>query len=176
MSAWSQSSARCTILRWLKFNAVGGMGVAVQLGTLAVLKSALHSGYLVATAIAVEAAVVHNFVWHERFTWSDRVRPHWKDSATRLLKFNFSTGMVSILGNLAMMKTLVGLGQLDYLVANGVTIACCSVLNFLISDRVVFEQPVSAVAGDLESASKRPRLSDAASRRQSPWSCSAIWR
>lgn len=51
-----------TWIHWLKFNAVGGMGIGVQLITLTGLKSGLHIDYLLATALAVEAAVVHNFI------------------------------------------------------------------------------------------------------------------
>ena len=51
-------------LRWCKFNFVGGIGIVVQFGVLFLLKGVLHFNYLVATATAVEAAVLHNFVWH----------------------------------------------------------------------------------------------------------------
>ena len=50
--------------RWLKFNAVGAIGIVVQLAALAVLKGLLRLPYLTATALAVETAVLHNFVWH----------------------------------------------------------------------------------------------------------------
>ncbi len=66
------TARRSTATRWLKFNLVGGMGIAVQLLMLVVLKTGLHLNYLIATALAVETAVVHNFLWHERFTWADR--------------------------------------------------------------------------------------------------------
>ena len=69
--------APSTLVRWCKFNIVGGMGILVQFAALFLLKSVLHFNYLGATAIAVEAAVVHNFVWHEQFTWVDRVQPCW---------------------------------------------------------------------------------------------------
>jgi putative flippase GtrA len=55
--------------RWLRFNFVGLVGVGVQLGMLALLVSGLHLGKLTATALAVETAVLHNFVWHELYTW-----------------------------------------------------------------------------------------------------------
>jgi len=42
------------VIRWLKFNAVGAMGIAVQLAALALFKSGLHMDYLLATAAAVE--------------------------------------------------------------------------------------------------------------------------
>ena len=63
---------RRTVLRWIKFNAVGGIGIGVQLGALAALRSWLKLDYLLATGLAVEIAVVHNFLWHERYTWADR--------------------------------------------------------------------------------------------------------
>lgn len=125
--------------RWLKFNAVGALGIAVQLAVLLALKSGFHLSYLLATALAVEAAVVHNFVWHERYTWADRVLPSWRKSLPRLLRFNLSTGGISIAGNLALMKLLVGMGHMNYLIANGIAIALCSLANFLVSERWVFE-------------------------------------
>ena len=51
----------CT--RWLKFNGVGALGIVAQLGVLALLTGVFHVQYLIATAIAVESAVLHNFVW-----------------------------------------------------------------------------------------------------------------
>jgi len=63
---------RSSALRWLKFNLVGGMGMVVQLFVLVLRKAGLHVDYLIATALAVETAVVHNFLWHERVTWADR--------------------------------------------------------------------------------------------------------
>jgi putative flippase GtrA len=126
-------------LRWLKFNAVGALGIAVQLAVLFGLKSGFHLGYLLATALAVEAAVIHNFLWHERYTWADRVQPSWRKSLPRLLRFNLTNGGVSILGNLVLMNGMVGLLHVNYLVANGVAIALCSLVNFMVSEQWVFE-------------------------------------
>ncbi len=123
--------------RWLKFNLVGAIGIGVQLGMLAALRT-LDVNYLVATALAVEAAVVHNFIWHERFTWADRASVTLRQSLWRLLRFNLTTGAVSIGGNLMLMRLLVGQAHLHYLLANIITIASCGLLNFLVSDRVVF--------------------------------------
>ncbi len=127
-------------VRWLKFNLVGGIGIVVQLLILAGLKTGLGLNYLVATALAVECAVIHNFLWHERFTWLDRINGECGEgkSWTRFLKFNLTTGLLSIAGNLIFMKLLAGVGHLNYLLANGITIAACSILNFLLSDGFVF--------------------------------------
>ena len=127
------------LVRWCKFNVVGGIGIGVQFAALFFLRSILGFNYLLATAVAVEAAVIHNFVWHEQFTWSDRVESSWRRSLPRLLRFNLTTGAVSILGNLALMKILVGEGRMNYLLANGIAIAVCSIANFLFSEEWVFE-------------------------------------
>ena len=127
-------SWRPTATRWLKFNLVGGMGIAVQLFVLAALRSKLHFNYLIATALAVETAVIHNFWWHERFTWADRSGAGF----ARFLKFNLTTGLFSIAGNLGLMKLFVDFAHMNYLVANGITITVCSLLNFLVSDGFVF--------------------------------------
>jgi putative flippase GtrA len=115
-------SSTSIFLRWCKFNLVGGIGIGVQFAALFLLKSVLNFNYLAATAIAVEATVVHNFVWHEQFTWSDRVQASWRRSLPRLVRFNLTTGAVSIVGNLALMKVMVGQGHMNYLVANAIAI------------------------------------------------------
>jgi putative flippase GtrA len=150
----SQNPAPSTFMRWWKFNFVGAIGIGVQFAALFLLKSVLGFDYLFATAFAVEAAVVHNFVWHEQFTWVDRIKldrikldrielqglqPSWRQSLPRFLRFNLTTGAVSILGNLALMKVMVGEGQMNYLVANAIAIALCSIANFVVSDTWVFE-------------------------------------
>jgi putative flippase GtrA len=133
----SKSNKWQSVARWMKFNLVGGIGIAVQLLMLWLL-TACGVGYLLATALAVESAVLHNFVWHEQFTWVDRGNGHLVQSLARLLRFNLSTGTVSILGNLFLMRLLVGQAHLRPIFANMIAIAACSVLNFIVSDRWVF--------------------------------------
>jgi putative flippase GtrA len=138
------------LVRWCKFNFVGGMGIAVQFAALFLMKSVLHFDYMFATALAVEAAVVHNFVWHEQFTWVDRTtvsrtsldgaEPRWRRSLPRFARFNLTTGAVSILGNLALMRVMVGQGHMNYLVANAIAIVLCSLANFLVSETWVFAE------------------------------------
>ena len=58
--------------RVIAFVAVGCMGFVVQITVLAVLTFGTHWSTATATALAVEAAVLTNFFWHERWTWRDR--------------------------------------------------------------------------------------------------------
>ena len=126
--------------RWLKFNSVGALGIAVQLGALCVLKSRIGLHYLEATAVAVELAVLHNFVWHERFTWKDRAGGSWKAVAGRLLRFQAGNGLVSLFGNLGLMRLFVGTLGMKYMLANAITIVVCSLFNFAAGEWFVFRK------------------------------------
>ncbi len=143
--AYRKQAASSLLARWCKFNFVGGIGIAVQFAALFLLKAVLHLNYLAATAIAVEAAVLHNFVWHERFTWAERTKssnreqPAKSRQPARLLRFHLSNGVVSVAGNVALMKVLVGQGHMNYLVANAIAITVCSLANFLLSENWVFD-------------------------------------
>jgi putative flippase GtrA len=120
--------------RWLKFNAVGIAGAVVQLGVLALLtKADVH--YLIATAIAVEVAVLHNYFWHLRWTWLDRP-PASRFAA--LLRFNLANGAVSLVSNLVLMRVFTGWLGLPVVAANLLAIVITSVVNFFIGDRWVF--------------------------------------
>lgn len=129
--------------RWMKFNFVGAIGIAVQLAALWLLTS-VGLSYLLATAIAVETAVLHNFIWHEHFTWVDRRNRSHCGSTTRLWRFNLSNGLISIVGNLLFVRALVGEAHFRPMLANLISIAVCSLVNFLVSDRWVFRSAVRA--------------------------------
>lgn len=130
--------------RWMKFNLVGAIGMVFQFAILALLTIALRVHYLLATAIAVECTVLHNFAWHERFTWADRKLRPCRAVAVRLAHFNLTTGAVSIGGNLLMMRILVGAAHAPLLLGNCFSVAACSLANYLVNDRWVFHTPSRA--------------------------------
>ncbi len=124
---------------WIKFNLVGLLGFALQTGALFVLtRSAPRVSYLVATAIAVELAVLNNFVWHQRWTWRDRPSLTKRETLRRLAKFSVTAGLVSLVGNLILMSVLVGHFGLPIVGANLVTVAVCSLVSFILADRIAF--------------------------------------
>lgn len=130
------------VRRLLKFHLVGAAGIGVQLCFLFLFKTVLHLNYLSSTALAVECAVLHNFLWHEHFTWSDR-RESNAGLLRRLVRFNLSTGLISIVGNLVLMRLFVGSLHLQYMVANILSIGACSLANFWASDQMVFQAGLS---------------------------------
>ena len=121
--------------RWCVFNAVATLGFAVQLAILAgLVRLGFH--YLPSTVVAVEAAVIHNFLWHRRWTWSDRTQPYaWQ---SRFWRFQLLNGAVSVLGNLVVMTILVDGGHVPLVAANALAVSICGLVNFMLSDRLVF--------------------------------------
>lgn len=125
-------------IRWGKFNLVGAMGVVVQLAALASINRWAPGHYLVASAAAVELALLHNFVWHLHYTWRDRR----DDSAVlgQLMRFHLSNGLVSMLGNLALMRVLVHEAHIPLLASNFIAILCCSIVNFCLGNNWAFAE------------------------------------
>jgi putative flippase GtrA len=141
--------------RWLKFNVVGIAGVFVQLLTLAVLVTCLGVAIMPATLVAVEAAILHNFCWHERWTWSNRRRRG--RAILRFVQFNVANGAVSIAGNLLLMRLLVTSLNMNYIAANIAAISACSIFNFLVSEFVVFAEKVGFDADSVEKSCRIPK-------------------
>lgn len=125
-----------SFIRWGKFNLVGAMGMVVQLAALALFNRLAPGHYLFATAAAIEVTLLHNFIWHLHYTWRDR-----RDSSSlpaQLLRFHLANGLISMLGNLALMRILVQQAHLPVLVANCIAILCCSIANFYLGNSWAF--------------------------------------
>src|SRR3954462_4437758 len=131
-------SVRGTATRWMIFNAVGLAGLVVQLAFVALLVRVFEFHYLVATAIGVESALLHNFIWHQRWTWRDRPARSRRAVATRLVHFHLLNGVVSLTGNVVITMILTGLVGIDPLIANLIAIVACSFINFVASNAIVF--------------------------------------
>ncbi len=128
-------------------------------------RARLH--YLIATALAVEAAVLHNFAWHERWTWRDRARHERGGWWKRLLRFQLSTGAFSIGGNAACMWLFEGIWGVPYLISNLASIGACSILNFLANEWWVFSNREKSAMGG--SSGLRGLLGQARAVRLRSW-------
>jgi putative flippase GtrA len=122
-------------VRWAKFSVVGTMGTVIQLGALALFSRWMAGHYLCATAAAIELTLVHNFIWHSHYTWRDRARTQ---RIRRFLRFHLSAGLISMTGNLLLMRLLVGEAHVPILMANIVAVLSCSIPNFVLGNTWVF--------------------------------------
>lgn len=122
--------------RLAKFSLVGAIGIGVQVLVLNVLTT-IGMNYLLATIVAVESALLHNFIWHQHFTWRDRSSAS-AHTMRRLLHFHLGNGLISLVGNMLMMTLFKGRLHLPILAANLLSISICALVNFAVSDRWVF--------------------------------------
>ena len=132
--------------RWLRFNGIGALGAGLQLAVLGVLTRLTPLHYLWATVVAVEATVLHNFCWPERWTWSDRRAASRRHIYMRLGHFQLTNGLISIAGNVLLMRAFTGSLEMDPLAANIVSILICSLANFGASEWLVFRRATATAA------------------------------
>ena len=78
--------------------------------------------YVAATAIAVELTIVHNFLWHERWTWRDRRETRAAARLGRLARFNLTTALTSLTGTVVGTAALVEIAHAPVVVANAVAV------------------------------------------------------
>lgn len=136
-----------TLARWTAFNIVGAAGIAVQLAVLAILVHVCRLPALAATALAVEAAVLHNFAWHQRWTWKDRPAGSLRELTARLARFHVLNGAVSMAGNLLLVALLTRALRLDPVAASAVAIVVCALVNFVASESLVFRSTAVLIVG-----------------------------
>jgi putative flippase GtrA len=125
-----------TLIRWGKFSLVGAMGMVVQLIALTLSCPWMPHHYLYASTAALEITLIHNFVWHLKFTWRDRQTS--PAPVRQFLRFHLSNGLISLLGNLALMHLFVQEAHLPILLSNLGSILSCSVANFFLGNNWAF--------------------------------------
>jgi putative flippase GtrA len=124
--------------RMVRWAAVGALGFCLQVGVLTLLATRGGVPYPLATALAVGVAILHNFFWHERWTWGDRRRGPWRERVECLGRFGGVSIAASVAGHVALMVVCVELLHLSLVAASLVSVAALSVVTFRVTDRVVF--------------------------------------
>jgi putative flippase GtrA len=109
-----------------RFSLVGVTGVTINSLALYVLHGRLGVPLVLASAMAVELAIVNNYMLNEIWTFSSR-RP----SLQRFAKFNL-TALVALLVNVAVVWAMASMGVL-YLVGNLFGIGAAMAINLTVS-------------------------------------------
>jgi putative flippase GtrA len=134
--------------RWMRFSAGGTYGFLLQLFALMVIANWLPLAW--ATAVAVEIAVVHNFIWHELYTWNDRHVSGGRALAGRFVRFQVSNGLISLAGNVLLTTLLHDRFKIPAVIANTIAIGACAVFNFAASEWLVFARTPKSYPEDRE--------------------------
>lgn len=115
------------VRRVIKFGLVGATGVLVNMAALYLGHEVAELPLLTASVVAVEIAIISNFVLNNAWTFAART---W--SLSRLARFNLvSLGGMAI--SVITLIALVNLFSLHYLFANLVAISLASTWNYLVN-------------------------------------------
>jgi putative flippase GtrA len=116
-----------------RFVVIGAVGFTVQMAVGAALLAAGLTPVL-ATLLAIEAAIVTNHVWHRRWAWRDRA--HAQAWPATLLRAHVGAGGTSLVVGVGTVAALSG--QVPALLAQGIAVALCAAANYWLADRWVF--------------------------------------
>lgn len=113
--------------RFFRFGVVGALGIVVNSAILFVAHGLAGLPLLLASPLAVQVSIVHNFLWNDRWTFG---APGY--SLRRLWKFNLTSlgGLVIVSSVVYVLATFWGV---HYLVANLVGIGVATLWNFTLS-------------------------------------------
>jgi putative flippase GtrA len=118
-----------------RYLAVAALGAVVQGLVLAAAVRA-RCPPVAATVLGIEMAILHNFAWHDRWTWGDRA--HRDSYVRRLARYNVAVGSSSLgVGAAVTWLVVDGLGW-SVFVANVLAVGAAALANYVASDRFVF--------------------------------------
>ncbi len=137
--------------RFLKFGLVGASGVLVNQGVLYLAQAHVlhvthvktHADWLLLNAallLAIFLATLNNFIWNRAWTWADRER-HEKGWLAQFGQYALACWLAIVL---QMLLTNALARHFEILIANLISIALTSVLNFLLNDAWTFRRRMAA--------------------------------
>jgi len=139
--AADQQRARLSMLfRGGKFMAVGWLGMLVNSAVLFTLKGGLHVPLIPASMIAIEVAIIHNFIWHRQWAWAERNNGHKKSFFRQLLLYNAATGAVDFSVNISVLWSLSTFLNVHYMLANIVGMCAGPFVKFWLNDKIIFKE------------------------------------
>ncbi len=125
--------------RAAKFGAVGASGVLVNMLVLWFIKERTSMPLWLASGVAIELAILNNFVWNYHWTFVDRqagASQHW---AKALLKYHLAVSVAAV-SNFIILWLLHERLSMNYLLANALGIVCGFAINYLFSEHWVFRK------------------------------------
>lgn len=121
-----------TAVRMSKFAVVGLSGLVVNSGILWILTHFFHIDYRIASLLAIEVAILNNYVWNTVWTWRDRPADSVGHVLRRFVKFNGASALVALINWLSLIA-LTEWFHIEMMISNLIGIFAASIFNFLVS-------------------------------------------
>ena len=125
-------------MKMFRFGMVGLTGIVVNEGVLIYLKEYVHFALPLASVLAIEIAIVNNFIWNDLWTFKSDSHHALDRRWQRFVSFQ----AVSIGGaiiNFVVLNVLAFYAGIDYRIANILGILLAFVWNFMVNRRVTWK-------------------------------------
>jgi len=139
--------------RFIRFGVVGASGVVVNQGLLMLIHGSLGWPLLLSSLIAIEAAILNNFLWSSTWIWRFDYDHSLRLILQKLAQYQAATLFTSMVVNASVLASLVYGLDVDYRLANLAGIAAGMGVNFLAGEFWVFRSktPESSERSDRDS-------------------------
>ncbi len=124
-------------LRLFKFSIVGGIGAVISTVLLWILTEFVGLYYLFSSVIAIEIAILMQFLMNDRWTFKDEKTDSSGQLIKRIIKSNIwrSGGLVV---NISVLYILTEYMGVYYLISNILGIFCAFLLNYILESRLTW--------------------------------------
>lgn len=124
--------------RIFSFQFIGWIGTVLNLAVLWLCYDVLQWSLLVSGALAIEAAIIHNFVWYYFWTWSDRVEYTFRDFFHLLVKYNILTAAIDFIIRLSILWVLTEYFGIHYLISDIIGMFIAPIIKYITNDAYIF--------------------------------------
>ena len=138
ISAIARSPLFRHLFRGGKYLVVAWVGMLVYTGCLYLFKGVWGIPIIPASILAIEIAIIHNFIWFRHWAWKDRV--HRPSFFKHLIIFNAATGAVDFVGNVSVLWALTTFAGVHYLVANVLGMIVPPFIKFWLNEKFIFRE------------------------------------
>ncbi len=107
-----------SLKKLIYFHLIAWTGTLVHLAVLWLAHGVLKVPLLIAGALAVEVAIIHNFTGHYFITWKDRISRSPRNYFQLLLRYNLVTASIDLVVNLGILWLLTHFLGVHYLIAS----------------------------------------------------------
>lgn len=123
--------------RFITFTMVGVSGIVVNQAILYYAHESLMVPLAIASLMAIQIAIINNFIWNRKFTWTDRPMHGMQAIFTGLLRFTLVSWIAGGINWVVLLALTRFLG-IHYMFANLIAILIASILNYFLNDLWTF--------------------------------------
>jgi dolichol-phosphate mannosyltransferase len=126
--------------RFFNFQMVAWSGTVVNLVVLWLLHGVLGWHLLISGAIAIETAIITNFILYFYFTWGERRKSGKRNFFRKLIRYNLITASIDFIVRLTVLWVLTEWIGIYYLLSDIIGMTVTPFFKYYANDHLIFKQ------------------------------------